>query len=116
MQSTSRHYETLRRMAHFVRPLYSKIRDLRRKYASDKPAWWDPSWYSWNANEIVTGVETIVFSKNRACQLDQLLRSLVEHLEEWNLFHITVIYVAENEDFKEGYRIVQSTISIRSFR
>jgi hypothetical protein len=94
-------------MAHFVRPLYSKIRDLLRKYASDKPAWWDPNWYSWKANEIVPGVETIIFSKNRACQLDQLLRSLAEHLEEWNLFHITVIYVAENEDFREGYRIVQ---------
>jgi hypothetical protein len=50
-------------------------------------------------------INNIIFSKDRACQLDALLRSLEDHLR-LNFNHI-VIYTYSNEKFKEGYEIAE---------
>ena len=46
-------------------------------------------------------ISTIVFSKNRACQLDFLLASLIQNDNE--LFDISVLYEHSNESFEAGY-------------
>jgi len=57
----------------------------------------------------------VIFSKNRACQLDQLLRSLSEHLEERHLFAITVLYVADDAEFSDAYKIVEHQFKFVAF-
>ena len=46
-------------------------------------------------------ISTIVFSKDRACQLDFLLTSLIQNDNE--LFDISVLYEHSNESFEAGY-------------
>ena len=46
-------------------------------------------------------ISTIVFSKDRACQLDFLLTSLIQKGNK--LFDINVLYEHSNESFKAGY-------------
>ena len=111
-------FKTVRRLAGripFIRRLYFRAHKFYRAYVSDRPDWWDPSWAVCKPGEIAPGVEMIIFSKNRACQLDQLIRSLLEYLEELDLFNITVIYVADNDNFKEGYKIVQQQFRFSTF-
>ncbi len=47
-----------------------------------------------------------IFSKNRACQLDLLLRSIRRFLTGGAL-RISVLYAAEGEDFDAGYALTQ---------
>jgi hypothetical protein len=49
----------------------------------------------------------IIFSKDRACQLDLLLRSFKEYCAEWREFSVQVLYTASNGRFENGYRTVQ---------
>jgi len=46
-------------------------------------------------------ISTIVFSKDRACQLDFLLTSLIQN--DNGLFDINVLYRHSNDEFKTGY-------------
>ena len=46
-------------------------------------------------------ISTIVFSKDRACQLDFLLTSLIQN--DNGLFDINVLYRHSNDKFKTGY-------------
>jgi hypothetical protein len=50
-------------------------------------------------------INNIIFSKDRACQLDALLRSLEDHLR-LNFNHI-VIYTYTNDEFKKGYEMAE---------
>lgn len=45
-------------------------------------------------------LNTIIFSRDRACQLDALLRSMPAHL------HPTVLYMTSNARFEEGYEVL----------
>lgn len=52
--------------------------------------------------------QLIIFSKNRACQLDLLLESI-----DTNNFHIlfdktSILYKTDNENYKKGYEILKS--------
>ncbi|MHC4839609.1 MAG: hypothetical protein ACYTDT_01430 [Planctomycetota bacterium] len=50
-----------------------------------------------------------IFSKDRAAQLDGLLRSIREKVARWETaFSWTVIYAASTADFRQGYETVQS--------
>ncbi len=46
-------------------------------------------------------IKTLIFSKDRACQLDLLLRSLSKHAE--GKMQINVLYTFSNEEFQKGY-------------
>lgn len=46
-------------------------------------------------------INAIVFSKDRACQLELLLNSI--KLNADNIFNIKVIYIFSGEEFKQGY-------------
>ncbi|MEM9081046.1 MAG: hypothetical protein AAGC74_10180 [Verrucomicrobiota bacterium] len=50
----------------------------------------------------------IVFSKNRACQLELLLRSLTEQMADSSQLFISVLYFADTPEFTQGYATVQS--------
>ena len=52
----------------------------------------------------VMNVNIIIFSKDRACQLDLLLRSMWSHIDSFDLYHIKVLYTYSNSLFYEGYR------------
>jgi len=46
-------------------------------------------------------ISTIIFSKDRACQLDFLLTSLIEN--DGGIFDINILYDHSNDGFKAGY-------------
>ncbi len=48
-------------------------------------------------------INFIIFSKNRACQLELLLRSMKIFFEEWALVKTSVLYTYTSENFKKGY-------------
>tara|TARA_R100000008_G_scaffold83901_2_gene70018 strand:- start:2306 stop:3181 length:876 start_codon:yes stop_codon:yes gene_type:complete len=50
-------------------------------------------------------IKTLVFSKDRACQLDLLLRSLSKHAE--GKMQINVLYDYSSEDFGRGYEKIK---------
>jgi len=45
----------------------------------------------------------IIFSKNRAQQLDLLICSMKKYFKEFNSFGISILYKSTSEDFKKGY-------------
>lgn len=49
----------------------------------------------------------IIFSKNRACQLELLLRSLKIYLQDWQSYSVNIIYSYSNNDYERGYEIVK---------
>jgi len=49
----------------------------------------------------------IIFSKNRACQLELLLRSLKIFLQNWQSYSVNIIYSYSNNDYEHGYEIVK---------
>lgn len=51
-------------------------------------------------------MNVIIFSKDRACQLDLLLRSIKELWENWHEFKINIIWTYSNDGFKRGYEKV----------
>lgn len=58
-------------------------------------------------------INVVIFSKDRPCQLDTLLRSLNGHL---NVDHdLTVLFSYVNEEYKSGYDIVINRFSNVSF-
>lgn len=48
-------------------------------------------------------IDCIIFSKDRACQLDFLLRSLNRHVDLSD-FNIKIIYTYSDNDFENGYK------------
>jgi len=46
-------------------------------------------------------IDTIIFTKDRACQLDLLLQSIVKNGN--NLFNINILYEASSQEYKDGY-------------
>jgi glycosyltransferase involved in cell wall biosynthesis/GT2 family glycosyltransferase len=49
----------------------------------------------------------IIFSKNRACQLDLLLRSLKIYLQDWQLYSVNIIFSYTNREYEQGYETVK---------
>lgn len=45
----------------------------------------------------------IIFSKDRACQLELLLRSFAKYVESPHLYTINVLYTYSNGEFRKGY-------------
>jgi len=52
-------------------------------------------------------VAVVIFSKNRAAQLDLLLRSWSEQVPEWPAFAVSVLYLSTAPEFDRGYDIVK---------
>ncbi|HZP47020.1 MAG TPA: hypothetical protein VFB07_00685 [Vicinamibacterales bacterium] len=48
-------------------------------------------------------VAVVIFSKDRAAQLDLLLRSWSEQVEEWPDFAVSVLFKSTSPDFTRGY-------------
>jgi hypothetical protein len=51
-------------------------------------------------------INIIIFSKDRACQLDLLLSSMKRYFEQWREQSISVLYTTSTEEFDTGYRRV----------
>ena len=49
-------------------------------------------------------IDCVIFTKDRACQLDALLRSINDNFKE--LTNITIIFKASNPNFLKGYKIL----------
>ena len=45
----------------------------------------------------------IIFSKDRACQLELLLRSMKLYFAEFSQHKINILYTYSNDSFKKGY-------------
>ena len=56
-------------------------------------------------------ISGIVFSKDRACQLDLFLRSVEKNAGE--LLEITVLYDSSNSDFEKGYQKLKDEHDVR---
>lgn len=54
-------------------------------------------------------MNVVIFSKDRACQLDALLRSYALHNKSFDSCATTVIYKASNLEFGIGYELVKQT-------
>jgi hypothetical protein len=52
-------------------------------------------------------VAVVIFSKDRAAQLDMLLRSWSAQAAEWSDFAISVLYKSTSPEFTRGYEIVK---------
>lgn len=52
-------------------------------------------------------INVIVFSKDRAAQLELLLRSFKQFFKEWEMCTVSIIYKASNEEFQRGYRLCE---------
>jgi len=50
-------------------------------------------------------INTLIFSKDRALQLDLLLKSIEENSKD--IFNINVLYKSSEDNFKEGYEIIK---------
>ena len=50
----------------------------------------------------------IIFSKDRAAQLDLLIRSIKKFWNNWECFSFNVLYTYSNEEYKKGYDITFS--------
>jgi hypothetical protein len=57
---------------------------------------------------MVHAYKIVVFTKDRACQLESLLRSIGDHCTP-QPETVTVVYKATTEEFAEGYRRVRDT-------
>jgi len=52
-------------------------------------------------------INVVIFSKDRACQLELLLRSFKKCFSEWDQAEITVVYKTDNHAFAQGYQLCQ---------
>lgn len=52
-------------------------------------------------------INITIFSKDRGCQLELLLRSMKTHFKEWNEQNINILYTYSNDLFKNGYEITK---------
>ena len=57
----------------------------------------------------------IVFSKNRACQLELLLRSLKIFLKNWQSYSVYIIYSYSNSEYEQGYEIVKKQFPLFNY-
>jgi hypothetical protein len=53
-------------------------------------------------------INLIIFSKDRACQLDLLLRSIKVFFKGWDKLTFNIIYKYSSEDYRKGYEKVKS--------
>lgn len=60
-------------------------------------------------------INVVIFSKNRAAQLDLLLRSFKEYFKEYSLANISVVYSYSSDEFKSGYKKLEDEIKNVSF-
>ena len=60
-------------------------------------------------------ITMIIFSKDRACQLDLLLRSIKKQIQDYENLDINVIYKATTDYFDKGYSVVKDEHSEFSF-
>lgn len=51
-------------------------------------------------------INIIIFSKNRACQLELFIRSMKEYFKEFNECNITIQYTYSTPEFEKGYQRV----------
>lgn len=51
-------------------------------------------------------INIIIFSKDRACQLDLLLNSMKRFFREWREQHVSVLYACSGEGYRSGYEKV----------
>lgn len=51
-------------------------------------------------------IDCLIFSKDRACQLDLLLRSIKDNFKE--LTNIKILYLATNDQFRKGFDLIQN--------
>jgi len=52
-------------------------------------------------------INIIIFSKDRGCQLELLLRSMKLHFKEWDKYKINVLYTFSNYLFGKGYDLTR---------
>jgi hypothetical protein len=52
-------------------------------------------------------ISVCIFSKDRACQLDLLLRSIKTYFTQWSKQKIAIIYKATSEQYTNGYELVK---------
>jgi hypothetical protein len=57
--------------------------------------------------ECEMSVAVVIFSKNRAAQLDLLLRSWSALVPEWHDFAVSVLYKSTEPEFDAGYEVVK---------
>ena len=50
----------------------------------------------------------IIFSKNRSCQLELLLRSIKFFFKDWNTYHFCVLYTHSDLNYRDGYENAKS--------
>lgn len=54
-------------------------------------------------------INIIIFSKDRAAQLDLLLQSLKENFQEYSMAKISVLYAASSSEYELGYEKLKET-------
>ncbi len=59
------------------------------------------------SRSALAGLHVLVFSKDRACQLDALLRSIRDHLRV-PLAGLSILYRASDEEYAKAYRLLAS--------
>jgi hypothetical protein len=52
-------------------------------------------------------IDVLIWSKDRACQLDLLLRSMFKNLPNFESCSVHIIYKASDEKFQQGYDIIR---------
>lgn len=52
-------------------------------------------------------INTIAWSKNRACQLDLTLSTYKKYFNDWQSQILSIIYTSTNPQFEQGYEIVK---------
>ncbi len=52
-------------------------------------------------------INVVIFSKDRACQLELLLRSFKKYFTEWEQAEKTVVYKTDNHALAQGYQLCQ---------
>lgn len=60
-------------------------------------------------------MNVLIFSKDRACQLDLLLRSMEIHFADMDQHNIKILYLASSDAFNSGYDRLMSLWEDRSF-
>ena len=60
-------------------------------------------------------INNIIFSKDRACQLDLFLRSIIHNVRDYKRLTWTIIYLASTPEYEEGYEKVKKRFPNFSF-
>ena len=53
-------------------------------------------------------INTIIWSKDRACQLDLTLSTYKKYFSEWNSQQVNIIYTGSTDSYNQGYEIVKA--------